>query len=123
MEFDVTQPVTFDIAVAPPPQIPVSTTTPSNPVGFLVVPGPPGSRGQPGTNVQVVGEVPTGVRDGRNDTFTTDYIFISGSTVVYRNGLREYLGLGYIESGSRVILFSEPPAGDDDIRIDYLVGA
>lgn len=78
-----------------------------------------------GTNFQlltfpemILGITPTGSIDGTNDTFTMPDSYISNTTVVYRNGLRQKEGDDYSESGSTVVFTSPPPVGDS-LLADY----
>lgn len=87
---------------------------------LVAAPGPPGPPGAPGDGAQVFGETPTGVKNGINTTFGLADTPRSGSTAVYRNGLRERLGVGYTESGTDIV-FSTPPLSSDDLSVDYLM--
>lgn len=88
-------------------------------------PGPPGPQGPPGTpgvggSTMVSGEVPSGVKNGVNVTFTLTQTPSVGSTAVYRNGLREQIGVGYTVSGL-VITFTTAPLSSDELVVDYLL--
>ena len=148
-DIDVAEPISFDITITTPAvsleadtshaSITVSQSSsqaiaPSTsqmsigaalapPIILYPVPGAGGPRGAPGTNSQVVGEVPAGTQNGVNTVFTTANTFVAGTTVVYRNGLREYRGYGYTESLGTTITFSEAPLVDDMIELDYQVAA
>jgi len=65
-------------------------------------------------------EALTGTQNGSNEVFTTTDNYISGTTVLWRNGLREVLGVGYTESGAGQITFTTAPLTTDVIRIDYV---
>ncbi len=65
-------------------------------------------------------EALSGTQNGTNEVFTTAHNYISGTTVVWRNGLREVLGVGYTESGTGQITFTTAPLTSDVIRIDYV---
>lgn len=69
----------------------------------------------------VFGEIPTGVKNGANTTFTTIENFQLETTRVYRNGLREKLDSTYTESQPNTIVFSNAPLTTDIIEIDYNV--
>ena len=73
-----------------------------------------------GGAAQVYGEIPSGTQNGTNETFTLANSFITGSTCVFRNGLRERLGVGYTES-SPTIVFTTAPMSNDVIEVDYLI--
>lgn len=61
----------------------------------------------------------TGVIDGVNDTFTTSQNFQTGSTKIFLNGIRQFLGDDYTESASNTIVFVVPPIADDKIIADF----
>ena len=63
-----------------------------------------------------------GAKDGVNAIFTTTNNFVSGSTKVYRNGLRMTRGVGYdyVESAVNQITFLNPPDNGDLLIIDYI---
>jgi hypothetical protein len=71
----------------------------------------------------VVGEVPAGTLNGSNDTFTVSTPFVASTTSVFRNGLREQLGVGYNESGGNAVVFTTPPLISDLLAVDYLANA
>jgi hypothetical protein len=70
----------------------------------------------------VIGEIPIGAIDGTNPTFITAQHFAPGSTALYRNGLREIVGLGYTETAPNILTLSIPPQVGDLITTDYVVG-
>lgn len=84
------------------------------------MPGGNGPVGPPGDGAQVFGEIPSGDKDGSNVVFNTAEVYRSNSTAVYINGLREFRGVGYAESGGSIITFTSPPLSSDDVRIDYV---
>lgn len=111
----------LEIAVAAP-SVDVSLFT--EPFTVITVDGPPGRAGQtgaPGTGAKA-SEIPTGTKDGANKVFTLTQPYNSGTTSVYRNGLREMLGFGYDETPPQSITFSEAPLADDDLLVDYWIG-
>jgi len=116
MEINVVDPIVIGVTLPTPPLVGAS---PGAVVILVPWPGPRGQAGPPGTNSPVIGEAPTGLQNGTNTVFSTAHAFISGSTAVYRNGLREVLGSGYTE-GSSQITFVQPPLSSDVIEIDYL---
>lgn len=73
-----------------------------------------------GSTTQIFGETPAGTFNGINVTFTTALAFQTGTTAVYRNGLREQLGVGYTESLSSTLTFTTAPLADDVITVDYI---
>lgn len=62
-----------------------------------------------------------GVINGTNNNFTTNRSFISGTSKVYVNGIRQELGFHYVESGTTQIVFIDPytPRVNERIIIDY----
>lgn len=73
-----------------------------------------------GVGAEVFGEIPSGPRNGINETFMLANNFQTASTCVYRNGLREHLSVGYTEA-SPTIVFTTPPLTSDVITVDYLI--
>jgi hypothetical protein len=66
-------------------------------------------------------EVPGGAKNGINKTFTTANNYVGGTTAVYLNGLREFVGEGYTESPPNTIVFDDAPTSLDSIRVDYII--
>lgn len=85
---------------------------------YVPVPGPPGPAGAAGDGARVFGETPAGVQDGTNPDFVLAHTPVTGSVAVYRNGLREVLGIGFTVSAA-TLTFTTPPVADDDITVDY----
>lgn len=119
MEIDVVDPIVIGVTIPTIPSVGVSTTD-GNVVVVVPFPGAQGIQGPPGTNSPIAGDTLTGVQNGSNEVYTTSHAFVASSTAVYRNGLREELGVGYTESGSAQITFTTPPLSSDVITIDYL---
>lgn len=71
----------------------------------------------------VTGEVPTGTKNGSNETFFVSHPFVAKSTAVYRNGLREVLDVGYSESAPNEIVFTTAPLDTDTLTVDYTVAS
>jgi hypothetical protein len=69
----------------------------------------------------IFNEIPAGLIDGVNSSFTTQLNFSSGSTRVFVNGLRQSLGgvRDYTETSANTITFNTPPLPNDAILIDY----
>ena len=100
----------FDVVADPnPPQVII-----------VAVPGPPGPPGPAGDGTPILNEVPSGVQDGVNTVFVLVNTPQPGSTALYRNGLRELLGIGYVVAGP-TITFSTAPLSSDEITVDYLM--
>lgn len=79
------------------------------------------------TNIQQTAEVKTeygltGPQDGTNNRFSTVHEFVTGSTKLYLNGVRQFAGVGkdYIEDNDTQVLLAVPPAVDDNLTIDYI---
>jgi hypothetical protein len=87
---------------------------------IVAVEGEQGPPGPPGDAEPIFNETPSGVQDGSNTVFTLAEGPQANSTTVYRNGLREYLGVGYTETESG-ITFTTAPLPDDEITVDYLM--
>jgi len=71
---------------------------------------------------EILGEVPGGIVNGFNDTFTTASTFRFGTTRLYLNGVRQKLGAGhdYVENGTAIsVTFAVPPKPGDNVLIDY----
>lgn len=77
--------------------------------------GPAGPQGIPG---QTVREVPVGDIDGENLTFLTSQAFVTGSTLVFLNGLAQLAPDEYAE-GDGQIVFVEAPLPGDTIQVSY----
>lgn len=119
-------PITIDIEVTSPAAVALEIATPTvdvtpDPDGAQVVvvavPGPPGP---PGDGTYVLNETPSGTQNGINVEFTLAHAPQTGSTSVYRNGLREVIGVGYSVSGSG-ITFTTAPLSSDVLTVDYLM--
>jgi hypothetical protein len=125
-EIDVVEPYVINVTVPASAAAAVKAQLPSTPVALVIpVPGVPGDRGPTGASgagTQVFAETPSGVQDGVNDTFTLANTFQTGSTCVYRNGLREQLNVGYTEDSPSIVFTTAPLAGDS-IAVDYLISA
>jgi hypothetical protein len=87
----------------------------------VAIPGIAGPAGLPGNGAGVFNEIPSGIKNGANLTFTLAFTPQSGSTQVHRNGLREYLGIGYSESVANIV-FTTAPLVTDVLTVDYLIG-
>lgn len=79
------------------------------------------------TNIQQTAEVKTeygltGPQDGTNNRFSTVHEFVTGSTKLFVNGVRQFSGVGkdYIEDNDTQVLLAVPPAADDNLTIDYI---
>lgn len=114
----------LDVNVADPAPVIVDVTEAA--VAVAVVDQPTdvsiallGAQGIPGrVGAAVTGETPAGTLNGANTVFTTNAPFVSGTTAVYLNGLREF---HFTETGPNQITFEDPPSSSDVIRIDYVI--
>jgi len=113
-------PVSFSVNAQASPSVSVVSSSGAQ-VILVPVPGAQGPAGPAGNGTQVFNETPTGTVDGSNAVFTTAHAFQPGSTAVYINGLRERLGVGYTETTSTSLTFSQPPTSGDELIIDYLM--
>lgn len=74
---------------------------------------------------QEVSETPSGTPDGVRKIFGTSYVFRTGSTKLYLNGVRQREGPGndYVEDlGRNSVTFVVAPLSLDVLLIDYLKG-
>lgn len=60
-----------------------------------------------------------GTLDGSNRFFSTSQDYLSGTTRVYLNGIRQFKGGDYTEEGNRVICFAIAPRPGDQLIADY----
>lgn len=66
----------------------------------------------------LIGEI-----DGINKVFTTTDKYLSGTTQVFVNGLKQKRGSAYTESGEKEITFSDAPSTEgfeDELIINYV---
>lgn len=68
----------------------------------------------------VENETPSGLVNGTNATFTTTYEFEAGSTEVFLNGVKQILGVNYIEEVRQIVFIAGyEPYTNDYLRINY----
>lgn len=110
-----------NVGVAPAIQtVDLNPATTPSPVTIVTTPGPPGPPGPPGQGFPVIGEVPTGTRDGVNTSFATTVPYQPGTIAVYLNGLRE---LHFGENlAANAVVFEDAPLPADLITVDYTKG-
>jgi hypothetical protein len=83
--------------------------------------GDAGDPGPPGPAVTVVSnEIPSGVKNSVNTKFTTALPFLSGSTKLFINGLRQILNIHYTESDIKEITIPDGVYNSDILTIDYI---
>lgn len=112
----------------PGPQGPQGTpgtpgaTGPSGPQGATGATGPAGPQGiqgPPGAGITFVdGEVPAGIIDGLNATFTLSNAPLPLTLHLYRNGLRMKSGFDYNLTGATITFLFIPQIGDT-LLADY----
>lgn len=75
------------------------------------------------TNWDIKDEIPTGVINGTNLSYTTAHNYVSGSLVVLVDGIRQLKGVGkhYIETGAHTFAFNAGYAlqSGQDVVVDY----
>lgn len=72
---------------------------------------------------RVIDEVPSGLINGSNATFTTAQNFLPESVEVTLNGIAQRKGSGfdYVTTGNETIIFATSPEVGDTILVDYEV--
>lgn len=73
------------------------------------------------SSTQVIGETPAGTLNGTNCVFTLQNTPMTGTLVVYKNGVRQQPGGDYTLSGVTISFLTAPAAGDL-VSADYLTG-
>lgn len=68
----------------------------------------------------ILGEIPTGLINGSNATYTTLFDFVPSKVAVYVNGLLQKKITHYNTSGTTTILFVDSPLTGDIIEVDYI---
>lgn len=62
-----------------------------------------------------------GDKDSINMDYFSTQLYISGSTKLYRNGVRQFLGSDYLETGPYKITVSIPLDSDEQLIMDYKI--
>lgn len=110
--------LSFDVVIEQPI---IGVEVVETPVGVIVVNGPQGPKGDPGPGADVWAE--TLVGDGEQVEFLLAYRTLSPFSVqVFRNGLAEITGIGFIVSSdgnSTTVTFSSAPLVDDEVQVVY----
>lgn len=92
-------------------------------VGTVIIQGAQGVRGDPGPGVDVWAETIMG--DGTRTVFTLTHFTLSPMSVqVFRNGLCEVYGIGFLVSSDgngTILTFTSPPLPDDEVAVVYHV--
>jgi hypothetical protein len=82
--------------------------------------GPQGVPGQTGgIGSLIVNEVPQGVINGLNATFTTAFPFIPGTLEVFINGIKQSIVSDYQTIGTNIILLVFSPLIGESIIVNY----
>lgn len=64
-------------------------------------------------------EVPSGTINGSNTVFTVSANFVTGSTMVFKDGLLKKLGTDYTETDINEITFTVAPTGGSVLLVAY----
>ena len=100
----------------------VSVEIESLPTDVVLVQGPAGPQGPPGSTTQITQEL---FGDGITEDFQLDIPTSSTQSVqVFRNGLAEIAGVGFTTSsdgGNTVVSFSTVPLVDDEVQVVYQI--
>jgi hypothetical protein len=72
------------------------------------------------SHTHVDNEVPTGIIDSSNDAFFTAFPYLSKSTKLYRNGIRQVLNVQYVESGGNLLELLPAPSPGETLIVDYI---
>jgi hypothetical protein len=78
-----------------------------------------GPAGASGADSFVLNEVPTGLVNGSNVTFTTAFNFVPGSEQVFLNGIKLTLLQDYNTSGNNTITLYQSPLTGELIQVNY----
>lgn len=101
------------LKIVPPPRIQLKIST----AGERGIPGPPAE-----AIVHITGETPTGLVNGSNATFTTEFEFVPESVQVYVNGVRQKIVPDYQTVGEQTIILAQSPLTGEHILVDYILG-
>lgn len=72
-----------------------------------------------GGETNTYNELPIGLKNGINLVYSTASTYISSTTRVFLNGIRQTLGQDYSEVSNNQISFISAPLSGDSIIIDY----
>lgn len=72
-----------------------------------------------GERVRISGEIPSGVINGSNATFTTQFDFVPESVEVFCGGIRLTVLSDFNTSGNRTISLYVSPLSGELIRVNY----
>lgn len=128
LSVDQGDPIEVELNYSATPPVNIVLSEPEAPVieiSFANI-GPKGDQGDPGTGGGgdlsdfLFGEVPIGVIDGSNATFTTPFDFVAGKVEVFLNGLLQKLVTHYQTIGTNQIQFNDSPQIGDQILINQI---
>jgi len=68
----------------------------------------------------LIEETPSGSINGSNTVFTTANSFVTGSTRVYLNGIRQKKTDDYTETAGNQFSFVSAPLTGDNLIVDYI---
>lgn len=68
----------------------------------------------------VMGEIPTGLINGSNATFTSQFPFIPEKLIVERNGVTQRKTIDYSTTGNSAIVLTFSPESGESILINYI---
>lgn len=63
----------------------------------------------------------SGLINGVNEVFTVTFPYVTGSTRIYLNSVRQRLGIDYFETDVSEITFVNPPTSGSTLVIDYTI--
>jgi len=94
-------------------------------IGSTGIDVPPDGGGGGGSGDEddfIIGEVPNGLVNGANATYTTDYAFIPESVAVFVNGVLQKNGVDYTTIGTDTIVLAVSMTAGETILVDYIRG-
>ena len=68
----------------------------------------------------IINEVPNGLINGSNATFTTDFNFVSGTVQLFLNGALQKIIDDYQVIGNNTILLNTSPMSGENLLINYI---
>jgi hypothetical protein len=93
--------------------------------GIQGVPGPAGPQGPAGPSGSVssivVDQVPTGLINGSNATFTTPTPFVPETVDPFLNGVRQHRPDDYNTSGNNTIQLTQSPGVGERLTVNYFL--
>ncbi len=68
----------------------------------------------------IMHEIPTPATDGSQKVFTVANAYVSGLLEVYLDGLLQIKDTDYSETTSTTFTFTNAPASDENVRVNYI---